>query len=150
MRVRDTDCVPSTLSRYWRLHSTSPPDADGDLPRRTLAQLLWSLHDAKVATALFFRDRKPLRNGSASRRFQKNITHDSKALTEKACRVTGDFSSPPCGGRIIRRMTRTTARTLEWQPLAQPSLDGGVAARICDACVHRRPVLRDAVQSSRP
>jgi hypothetical protein len=48
-----------------------------------------------------------LRIRPVSRSSGKKIARDFRAVTEKGCRITGDFSSPPFGGRILPRMMRT-------------------------------------------
>jgi hypothetical protein len=50
--------------------------------------------------------RKALRIRPVSCAFEKKIAWDFRALAEKGCGITGDFSSPPPGGLSLRAMNR--------------------------------------------
>jgi len=81
----------------------------------------------------------------AARR-RENLCSDFNALKKdsKISRVL--FRPKPLRPHNTAHDQGTTPRKMEWNPFADPSLDGGAAARSCDALVDRRCNLPDEPQ----
>jgi hypothetical protein len=79
-------------------------------------------------------------------RSARNLPNESNAL-QKDSRISQLLFRPkPLRPHNAAHDQGTTPRKMEWNPFADPSLDGGAAARGCDALVGRRRNLPDEPQ----